>query len=90
MLSVTGPRQSGKTTLLRSLFPNLRYVSLERPDERRFATEDPRGFLRHHSAGVILDEVQHVPDLFSYVQVAVGRGSNTGTLHTVGFAEFSC
>ena len=58
VLSVTGPRQSGKTTLLRNLFPDLRYVSLERPDERRFAAEDPRGFMRHHSAGVILDEVQ--------------------------------
>ena len=46
VLSVTGPRQSGKTTLLRSLFSNLHYVSLERPDERRYATEDPRGFLR--------------------------------------------
>ncbi len=63
VLSVTGPRQSGKTTLLRNLFPRLGYVSLEQPDERRFAIEDPRGFLRHHSAaGVILDEVQHVPD----------------------------
>ena len=88
VLSVTGPRQSGKTTLLRSLFPNLRYVSLERPDERRFATEDPRGFLRHHSAGVILDEVQHVPDLFSYVQVAVDEDSTPGRFILSGSQNF--
>lgn len=88
VLSVTGPRQSGKTTLLRNLFPNLRYVSLERPDERRFAAEDPRDFLRHLSAGVILDEVQHVPELFSYVQEAVDEDPTPGRFILSGSQNF--
>ena len=67
--TLTGPRQSGKTTLLRSAFPQHSYVSLEVPDERQFAIEDPRGFLAQFNGPVILDEAQHVPDLFSYIQV---------------------
>ena len=67
VLSVTGPRQSGKTTLARMLFPDHAYISLERPDHREQAQEDPNRFLRAFSDGVILDEVQRVPDLFSYI-----------------------
>ena len=66
---LTGPRQSGKTTLLRHLFGDrCRYVSLELPDVRAAAAEDPRGFLELHSAPVIFDEVQYAPDLLPYIK----------------------
>jgi len=66
---LTGPRQSGKTTLLRHLFAKShRYVSLEAPDVRAAASVDPRGFLRTYTPPVILDEVQHAPDLLSYIK----------------------
>lgn len=68
VLFVTGPRQSGKTTLVRSLFANLPYVLLELPDVRQLAQTDPRAFLAPYADGAILDEVQHVPELFSYIQ----------------------
>ena len=71
VVTVTGPRQSGKTTLSRMAFPKHSYVSLEAPDLRRWACEDPRGFLEAHSGGVILDEIQRAPELTSYIQVAV-------------------
>ena len=64
---VTGPRQSGKTTLCRLAFPHKPYVSLEALDARDFAHTDPRGFVGQHAAGAILDEVQHVPELLSYL-----------------------
>ena len=66
---LTGPRQSGKTTLLQELFgQQYRYVSLEAPDVRIAAVQDPRGFLEQYSPPVIMDEVQHVPDLFPYIK----------------------
>lgn len=71
VLSVTGPRQSGKTTLLRHTFPQHDYVSLEAPDAREFALSDPRSFLAQFPGPVILDEAQHAPDLFSYIQLVV-------------------
>lgn len=86
-VTVTGPRQSGKTTLCRDAFPNLRYVNLEAPDQREFAQQDPRGFLAEIEGGAIIDEVQRVPDLLSYLQVfADERGANglfvlTGSQH---------
>ena len=58
ILAVTGPRQSGKTTLLKTLFPDYRYVSLENPDVRDFALKDPNGFLAEYNDQVIFDEVQ--------------------------------
>ena len=67
-LMITGPRQSGKTTLIRSLFSELPYVSLEEPDIRQRALEDPRSFLKNYPNGAVLDEVQRVPNLFSYLQ----------------------
>ncbi len=70
---LTGPRQSGKTTLVRAAFPDWPYVSLEEPDIRQFALDDPRGFLSNYPDGVILDEVQRTPDLFSYIQSIVDR-----------------
>ncbi len=69
IVTVTGPRQSGKTTLCRAAFPHLDYVNLEAPDQREFAESDPRGFLARLGEGVILDEIQRVPDLLSYLQV---------------------
>lgn len=68
VLFLTGPRQSGKTTLARGLFPDLPYVLLELPDQRKVAQDDPRSFLMNFSHGAILDEVQNVPELFSYLQ----------------------
>ncbi|MDE0148805.1 MAG: ATP-binding protein [Rhodospirillaceae bacterium] len=67
-ITLTGPRQSGKTTLCRELFPHLPYRSLETPDVRAFAAEDPRAFLAQLPDGAVIDEVQRVPDLCSYLQ----------------------
>ncbi len=67
-VGITGPRQTGKTTLVKSIFKNKPYVSLENPDTRAFALEDPRGFLSQYHEGAILDEVQRAPMLFSYLQ----------------------
>lgn len=68
VLCVTGPRQSGKSTLVKHLFPDYKPFSLEDIDMRVAATEDPRGFLNQTSEGMIIDEVQHVPELLSYIQ----------------------
>ena len=72
---LTGPRQSGKTTLSRVAFPRFAYSSLEDIDEREFARADPRGFLARFEGkrGVVLDEVQRVPELFSYLQGVADR-----------------
>jgi predicted AAA+ superfamily ATPase len=67
-VAVIGARQSGKTTLIKQVFKNKPYVSMENPDTRQFAIEDPRGFLSSFPKGAILDEVQRVPQLFSYLQ----------------------
>lgn len=77
-VTVTGPRQSGKTTLCRGTFPHLAYVNLEAPDQREFAESDPRGFLSQLPKGAVLDEIQRVPDLLSYLQVlADEKGQNS-------------
>lgn len=68
VITITGPRQSGKTTLIRNLFPNLAYYSLENLDVRSFAENDPVAFLNRHEEGMILDEVHNAPDLLSYIQ----------------------
>ena len=67
-VTITGPRQSGKTTLARMAFPKHPYASLEAPDLREFAAEDPRGFLAQFPRGAVLDEVQRVPQIASYLQ----------------------
>jgi len=77
VLAVTGPRQSGKTTLLRELFKDYRYVTLEHPNTRSFAQEDPIGFLNLYDQKVVFDEIQRVPALFSYIQ---GRVDETGPM----------
>ncbi|MFO8073568.1 MAG: ATP-binding protein [Polyangia bacterium] len=87
VVTVTGPRQSGKTTLCKRVFPQKRYVSFEQMEQRLYATEDPRGFLDDHRDGAILDEVQHVPGLLGYLQTEVderpepGRWVLTGSQH---------
>ena len=75
IVSLSGPRQSGKTTLLRHQFPALPYYSLEDPDVRRYSIEDPRGFLHQAPKGCIIDEVQLNPSLFSYLQTMVDLDS---------------
>jgi predicted AAA+ superfamily ATPase len=71
ILALTGPRQSGKTTVLKQLFPDYRYVSLENPDARDFALKDPNGFLAEYNDQMIFDEVQQAPAIFSYLQTLV-------------------
>ena len=72
-ITLTGPRQSGKTTLCKSLFPRHQYSSLEAPDVRAFATEDPRAFLAQFPKGGIIDEIQRAPDLLSYLQGVINE-----------------
>ena len=88
VVSVNGPRQSGKTTLLRKTFPHHRYVSLESPDERAFALDDPRGFLGRFGGPVILDEAQRAPDLFSYIQTLVDEEATPGRFLLSGSRNF--
>lgn len=87
VIALTGPRQSGKTTLVKSLFSDLPYVSLEEPDVRQFALNDPRGFLANYPTGAVLDEVQRTPDLFSYIQSLVDTGEEARFVLT-GSANF--
>ncbi len=88
IVSLTGPRQSGKTTLLRHLLPDYHYVSLENPITRRFATDDPIGFLNTYANHVILDEVQRVPELFSYLQTKVDESQQMGQYIISGSQNF--
>ncbi|GGE59480.1 hypothetical protein EV200_103509 [Pedobacter psychrotolerans] len=88
ILALTGPRQSGKTTLLKELFKDYRYISLENPDIRAFATDDPNGFLNEYSENVILDEVQRVPSLFSYIQTKVDESKKMGQYILSGSQNF--
>ena len=77
-ITLTGPRQSGKTTLARTLFPRHSYISLEAPDARSFAAEDPRGFLADFPDGAIIDEVQRAPDLPAYLQGSIDDDPRPG------------
>jgi len=88
VVTVTGPRQSGKTTLCRATFPDLQYVNLERPDTRNFAQEDPLGFLSRLENGAIIDEIQRVPDLVSYIQVQVDEQGRNGIFVLTGSRQF--
>lgn len=87
-IAVIGPRQSGKTTLVKNTFPNKPYVSLENPDTRQFALEDPRGFLDNFSSGAILDEVQRTPELFSYLQEMLDNSTEKGLFILTGSNNF--
>jgi len=81
---LTGPRQSGKTTLARTSLPGHTYVSLEDPDVRERVEADPRGFLAAHASGVVLDEAQRVPALLSYLQTAVDADRRPGRFVVTG------
>ena len=87
VVSVTGPRQSGKTTLIKSMFPDLRYESLEDPDTRLFATSDPRKFLESEKR-MIIDEIQRVPELFSYIQTITDNTNIPGQYIISGSQSF--
>jgi len=89
VVTVTGPRQSGKTTLCQMTFPDLSYVSLESPDHRAFAREDPRGFLRNVERGAVLDEIQRAPELTSYLQGMVDEDPSPGRFILTGSRNFS-
>lgn len=87
-VAVTGPRQSGKTTLCRELFPDYAYANLEKPETRQFAQEDPNGFLAQFDKPVILDEVQRVPELFSYIMPLVDEHKKMGEFVLSGSQNF--
>lgn len=88
VVTLTGPRQSGKSTLVRSLFPDLPYLLLEDPDVRLLAQTDPRGFLANYPNGAIFDEVQQVPELFSYLQGVVDTGNASQPYILTGSQNF--
>ena len=88
-ITLTGPRQSGKTTLCRALFPQHAYQTLEAPDVRAFAAEDPRAFLNRFTHGAILDEVQRAPDLLSYLQGIIDADPAPGRWILTGSQNFS-
>lgn len=87
-VAVIGPRQSGKTTLVRLVFNDKPYANLENPDIRRFALEDPRGFLSNYPQGVVLDEIQRVPELFSYLQQILDETTTNGLFILTGSNNF--
>lgn len=87
-LAIVGPRQSGKTTLAKQLFPKKPYVSLEDPDERTMALEDPRLFLHRFKNGSIIDEVQRAPDLFSYLQSVLDTSRKNALFILTGSNNF--
>ncbi len=88
IVAVTGPRQSGKTTLVKSAFPHKPYISLENPDNRQFSIDDPRGFLSQFPEGAIFDEIQRSPLLFSYLQEIVDNKNKAGQFILTGSNNF--
>ena len=87
-VALTGPRQSGKTTLAKAVFSDKPYASLENPDNRRYAEQDPRGFLGQFPSGAILDEIQRTPELFSYLQEILDNSSERGMYILTGSNNF--
>lgn len=87
-LAIVGPRQSGKTTLAKKVFPKKEYVSLENPDERMLAETDPRAFLARFPKGAILDEAQRAPSLFSYLQQTLDETKKEGLFILTGSNNF--
>ncbi len=88
VVAVTGPRQSGKTTLVRAMFPQTPYVNLEDPDVRRVATDDPRRFFARHENGAVLDEVQRAPELLSYLLGVADASPRMGRFVLTGSQQF--
>lgn len=89
VVTLTGPRQSGKTTLVQHCFPKKPYVNLEAPDVRMMAQQDPRQFLHQFPKGAILDEIQRVPELLSYIQVRVDEHQHKGEFILTGSHQFA-
>lgn len=79
VIALTGPRQSGKTTLLRAIFPTYAYFNLENPETQMLIESDPASFIRENNHQVIIDEVQRIPDLLSYIQVTVDESKKMGS-----------
>lgn len=88
VITLTGPRQSGKSTLLRHLFPKTPYISIEDPDIRQRANIDPKGLIISFTDGVIIDEIQHSPDLLSYIQGVVDHDPKR-RFYLTGSSQFS-
>jgi hypothetical protein len=88
VVAVTGPRQSGKTSLVKSTFPQKKYVSLENPDTMSFAQSDPRAFLDMYRNGAIFDEIQRVPQLFSFLQEIIDNSTQKGLFILSGSNNF--
>ena len=88
VVAITGPRQSGKTTLVQAIFKDKKYVSLEDPDQNQFAREDPRTFLTQSSKGLVIDEIQRRPELFSYIQGIVDSHKKMGEFIITGSQQF--
>ncbi len=88
IVAITGPRQSGKTTLSKIVKPNYKYVNLENLSDREFAKTDPMGFLQTYQNGVIIDEIQNVPSLFSYLQVVTDERNRNGEYIITGSQNF--
>ncbi|MFQ5355755.1 MAG: ATP-binding protein [Mariprofundaceae bacterium] len=88
VVTLTGPRQSGRTTLCKMAFPDKPYVNLEAPDIRQFAQSDPRGFLATLPEGAILDEIQRTPDIPSYLQEIVDKNPAVGQFILTGSRQF--
>ena len=88
VVTITGPRQSGKTTLVKLLFNKKEYVSLENMSNRTFADADPEGFLEKYSKGAVIDEIQRAPDLVSYIQTNVDENDSVGRFILTGSQQF--
>ena len=88
IVTITGPRQSGKTTLAKVIFSDKPYVSLEDPDTRLFAKDDPRSFLERFPDGAVLDEIQRCPEIFSYLQTIVDKDGRMGLYILTGSQQF--
>ncbi len=88
VITLTGPRQSGKTTLAKSIFSDRPYTTLEDPDTRQAAQDDPRSFLERFPDGAVLDEVQRCPELLSYLQSIVDNDGRMGLFILTGSQQF--
>ena len=88
VISITGPRQSGKTTLARQCFPDHEYANLENPETFEDAKSDPKLFLTRHKRGIIIDEAQLIPELFSYIQTISDESGKTGEFILTGSQNF--
>ncbi len=88
VISVSGPRQSGKTTLVKQLFPHLQYINFEDLELRTLALQDPKQFLSRYPGGLILDEAQYVPSLFSYIQLEADKRGRAGEFVLTGSQNF--